>query len=410
MMRKKKLLIVFCIILLLALSVAAGLIGYGLLRHERRQNSDIEQLQIKAWSIDETEKENSEEFRILQQKTEDAIRFFFLDKKLNAYQKLACGKNISLLIVGDSISALPWTYDVAQWIRDNYQVECMVSNISLGGNNSYAGFVSEKLLHDDMLYDLVILCYGQNDKTTAFKKDYEALVRESLERNQTNCIISILESAQREYNEKMQWILTVADYYQFPVADTISAFNSSGYSYEALSDDGVHPNTIGQEIYADVIEKIISEEVEKEFIRRNSFLFDALKNRKLFNSDDYTYSFQMPEPIDESVLNYEVFRYIFADEFDRLNTKEWEIELNNISGVLGIAWARCPQTNRFEIYLDDIKIFEYEDYLSIDYILKKIDRLFDIPMNYNGKLKIVFGTEEGANQFAGVMFTDYEEL
>ena len=81
---------------------------------------------------------------------------------MNAYQKLACGVDINLLVVGDSIGALPWTVDLAEWIEDNYQINCRMKNISLGGNDSYAGVVSEILLEDDTNYDLIIVCYGQN--------------------------------------------------------------------------------------------------------------------------------------------------------------------------------------------------------------------------------------------------------
>ena len=123
-------------------------------------------------------------------------------------------------------------------------------------------------MHDEDKYDLIIVCYGQNDKVDGFNLDYEALIRGTIFKNQTNCIIPVLESSQREYNEKMQWIMTVAEYYQLPVADTIKAFNNSGYSYELLSADGVHPNDKGYKIMGDFYSNIIEDYLNEKFNKK----------------------------------------------------------------------------------------------------------------------------------------------
>ena len=204
---KAKYWVFILVFLLLAAAIAAA--GFVFLRHEKRQNADIEQLQNVAGALSVPREEVVPEIRRLEQDFLTELDGVFSAGQLNAYQKLASGRDITLLIVGDSIGALPWTSDVAAWIEENYQVSCTIKNISLGGNMAYSGYVTEKLLDDGITYDLVIVCYGQNDLPEGFSADYEALIREVLSKNNLPCVISVIESSQREYTEKMQLTLKV---------------------------------------------------------------------------------------------------------------------------------------------------------------------------------------------------------
>lgn len=82
-----------------------------------------------------------------------------------------------------------------------------------------------------------------------FSTNYESIIRAIRSRYPDCSIISILESSQREYTDKMTTIQSICEHYGIPVADTIAAFNNSGKNYEELSGDGVHPNDAGQGIY-----------------------------------------------------------------------------------------------------------------------------------------------------------------
>ncbi len=85
---------------------------------------------------------------------------------------------------------------------------------------------------NDVDYDLAIICYGQNDGAEGFSTNYEFIIR-AIRSKYTDCsIISILESSQREYTEKMTTIQSICEHYSIPVADTIAAFNNSGKAYD----------------------------------------------------------------------------------------------------------------------------------------------------------------------------------
>ena len=406
--------ICLALIALLVFALLAGLAaaGYKWLLHEKRQNIDIENLQNLSGTWMTKEADHQPEVLALREDLLNELdRIIASGGELNAYQKLACGEDIRLLIVGDSIGAMPWTNDVAKWIEENYQVGCTIKNISLGSNTSYSGFVSEKLLEDGLIYDLVIVCYGQNDVPQGFAADYEALIREVLSKNRIPSVIAVLESSQREYTEKMQAIMRIAGYYGLQLADTIEAFENSGYSYEALSSDGVHPNGIGQEIYAHKVEEVIRRCTEEEFERKVAMICGSLQNGVAFDSDAYCYIRELPDPLDESgVAPYESFRYIPSEEFRRISDTEWEIRFDRAQkGILGINRSRCPGENLFEIYRNNELYYSEEDYLSIGFNLMKISRVSETPDTFLGDLRIRFLQKEHADSFFGILFTDYEE-
>lgn len=131
----------------------------------------------------------------------------------------------------------------------------------MGGNASYAGYVRTMVLNDDVDYDLAIICYGQNDATDGFSTNYESIIRAIRSKYSDCSIISILESSQREYTEKMTTIQNICEHYSIPVADTIADFNNSEKAYDDLTGDGVHPNEAGQEIYFETVKLVIEDNV-----------------------------------------------------------------------------------------------------------------------------------------------------
>lgn len=116
-------------------------------------------------------------------------------------------------------------------------------------------------LNNDVDYDLAIICYGQNDGIDGFSTNYESILRAIRSKYPDCSIISILESSQRTYTEKMTTIQSICEHYSIPIADTIDAFNNSGKAYEDLSNDGVHPNDAGQEIYFETVKEVIDDNV-----------------------------------------------------------------------------------------------------------------------------------------------------
>ena len=409
---KKKIWIIILLFLVLAVACVGVYAGLVFVRHEQRQNSDI----TNALTIGKEAKrslneiEPDPEYLSLWGASEKEIGRVFAEKcSLNGFQKLACAQDISMLIVGDSIGAQQWPMDVASWIEKNYSVNCTLKNISLGGNVSYSGFTSLMRLDDSCPYDLVIICYGQNDPDLEFAADYEALLRLVLERYNNCSAISVLESSQREHTARIQAIQQIASYYSVSVADTIQAFSESGLSYESLSGDGVHPNEAGQELYAGTVERIIADSVAEEASRRRALFSVALSAGETVDFSQYDSSRTLPQSLSENVGEYSCFRYYPASEFTRQSNTEWQIQLDGVSGKLGIDKGRCHEYNDFQVYLNDQEVYSEEDYQTLNYTLRRISRMTYSSLPLDGTLKIHFYSDECADAFYGLVITDYKE-
>lgn len=113
--------------------------------------------------------------------------------------------------MGDSIGAgagtetdgQQWFKQLQAYLRTVNKASVSVTNVSMGGNTSYAGYVQTMALDDDIDYDLAVICYGQNDALQGLDVYYEAIVQ-AIKNKYPNCsIISILESSQRDYTSNI---------------------------------------------------------------------------------------------------------------------------------------------------------------------------------------------------------------
>ncbi len=179
-------------------------------------------------------------------------------------QKLKAGQPVNILVVGDSISepAENWPQTVAKELEETYHSEVYLENVSMGGNGSYAGYVRAISLNDGIDYDLVIFCHGQNDGKHSNCYWYEAMIRVCNRKYRHASMISVLESAQKEFTETITNTQAVADHYGIWQADTITPFMSGKYGeYMSLTYDGCHPNPPGQAIYTTVVKGVIDAQV-----------------------------------------------------------------------------------------------------------------------------------------------------
>lgn len=224
-------------------------------------------------------------------------------------EKISAGHKPNIVINGDSIGGGihngEWCTLLEEKIESSTNQSSDVTNISKPGNSSFAGIVSWEMMEpiERTTSDLVILCYGQNDIDDAsFAINYEALIRNTIAGNPNAEIVAILESSQRDYTNKINTIIELCDYYKIPYVDTIKAFNESGYTYEELSDDGVHPNAKGKEIYADAVYKVIqSELLTKKHIW--DFKGERPANKKAKNPEADQYLNGQYIPVDRMEVN-----------------------------------------------------------------------------------------------------------
>ena len=324
--------------------------------------------------------------RLYQEGQEEAEALKQKEAADSFYQKLVDGFDVNVLVVGDSIAEngqgeKGWCTLLQNNLRKTYGNSVSFTNVSMGGNASYAGYVRTMALNDNVGYDMAIICYGQNDGLDGFSTNYESIIRAIRSKYPDCAIISILESSQREYTEKMTTIQTICAHYSIPVADTIAAFNNSGKAYDDLTGDGVHPNDAGQEIYFETVKAVIDDNV-------------AASTGKMTDTD----------VINADVHKFDNFVwYDASSDFERVDDTTFIIS-TSASGILGIDYTYESGDNKADIYVDG-ELFESPT-VTFDYDFSQRHILVvSDDCTVKNEIKVVFTSKEQADGFKGMCFS-----
>lgn len=358
------------IILIVVMLAALSILMWG---EKKKTNAKAQEL---AKLNDQIFAENQAKAEALKQKeAEDSF-----------YQKLVDGFDVNVLVVGDSIAEggqgeKGWCTLLQNNLRKTYGNSVSFTNVSMGGNASYAGYVRTMALNDDVDYDLAIICYGQNDGADGFSTNYESIIRAIRSKYPDCSIISILESSQRTYTEKMTTIQSICEHYSIPVADTIAAFNDSGKAYDDLTGDGVHPNDAGQEIYFETVKAVIDDNV-------------TASTGKMTDTD----------VINADVHKFDNFVwYDASSDFERVDDTTFTISVS-ATGVLGIDYTYESGDNKADIYVDG-ELFESPT-VTFDYDFSQRHILVvSDDCTVENEIKVVFNTKEQADGFKGMCFS-----
>ena len=305
------------------------------------------------------------------------------------YQKLADGFDVNILIVGDSIGmglgvddeSLDWIDLLETKLVETYNVNVNTKNISLADSTSYAGYVRTMALEESD-YDLAIICYGQNDDDQYFGVFYEGIIRAIRSQNEKCSIISILESSQKKFTDKMVAIQELSDYYGNLVADTITPFtDKSNGSYDSLtSENGVDPNARGHQIYCNVLTKLIEDEVAK----------------------GTPYNDEEVEIVHSWVKNLTNFKGITAREFKKTENKFIYTLDEPLTGVFGIDYKYMIGENGCKIFIDGKEYKAPQATVSSDYLKLYILVIQNKPIAAKNTIEVRFSSEEQAAGFKGI--------
>ena len=363
---------------ILSIIIALLAVLLSVLLWMNKKDEDKKSAELRAMNAKLYQEEQEKEAALKQKKAEDSF-----------YQKLTDGFDVNVLVVGDSIGAgagtetdgQQWFKQLQAYLRTVNKASVSVTNVSMGGNTSYAGYVRTMALYDDIDYDLAIICYGQNDALQGLDVYYEAMVQ-AIKNKYPNCsIVSILESSQRDYTSNITTIQSICDHYGIPVADTIAAFNNSGKAYDDLSNDGVHPNDAGQEIYYETVKNVIDENVAAST--------GKMEDAAVINAD---------------VHKFDNFIWYGADtDFERVDDTTFTLNAS-ASGILGIDYTFESGDNKADIYVDGELYKSPTVTFNYDFSQRHIMVVSD-DCTVEKEIKVVFNSKEQADGFQGMCFS-----
>ena len=297
----------------------------------------------------------------------------------------------TMLIVGDSIGEgagcsdpeLKWYKKLIPYMKEQFGINLEITNVSMGGNTSYAGYVRTMNLDEKTGYDYVVVCYGQNDATEDFSLYYETLLRTIKEKYPSAVMISVLESSQKEYTEKMQIIQELCEHYGVYVADTIAAFNNSGYTYEELCDDGTHPNDKGQEVYFNTVAEVLD---------------DCYQETGADTVEDI-------ESVNKSIDEFKSYQYYSKADFEKVDDLKYRLVADELSGRLGIDYVTVKGDNYIKVYVQNEIAAGKNVVWDNEFTLRYIEVLSDD--FYAGKeVLLEFSSEEMFENFEGIIVTN----
>lgn len=300
---------------------------------------------------------------------------------------------LKILIVGDSIgdgsgassADSVWYKYLIPYMKETYGVRLDITNISLGGTRSYAGYVRLMELDDEEDFDLAIICYGENDLPEELSLYYESILY-TIRHKYPECeLMTILESSQREYTDKIQTIQSLSEYYGAYVVDTIAAFNDSGRDYEELCNDGTHPNDEGQKVYY-------------EAVKPSMDLFYAQRESKIL---------QAVEPVNPEVVNFDKFIYYPLKDFRKIDDVTYELDTETLSGTLGIDYTTVQGETHTLIYADEENVCDRHIIWEYGFQMRVIEKVVD-KCDINSKIRIVFSSKEQMENFHGLIIHNYD--
>ena len=313
-------------------------------------------------------------------------------QKSNVYAKIAQGKHISILVAGDSIGAgsgaskpeFSFASRLKTFLQEKYSVSSTVVNTSMGGNTTYASIIRAFKLNKDLNFDLVILCSGENDNAITLGQYYEALIRNIKNKYPNADIISILQSSQKTYTDKIKTIQIITQHYNIPTVDTIIPFtNGENGSYSSLTVDGIHPTNKGYSLYAKALETLIEQNMQNN---------QKSKKHKL------------PPPIFANSIKHSCFIELSTNTLTRTeNTFIGKINLP-VSSFIGIEVNFITGTNSYEIYVNEKNLVKkefYWKYPNKHFITDISETSFTGPQT----IKITFDSPYQADSFKGFFVT-----
>lgn len=248
---KKGLIVIIFLVIILVGVIVAGTIK------EKRDSKVLNQEYINSVKTSEIEEEN-------QQVDNNNAENIDVSKVKGLGEKLRAKVDVRVLVLGDGIAMSQgrnsdngiWSEGVKNLIETTYGSKVTMTLLAQQGATTETGVTAVRE-NDIKNYDLVIICYGQNDnnkslKTSDVKNYYKSIVDKIRNESPDASIIAVLESTLELNNVYRNAIQEVATANYLNVADMKNAFLSSGVKESTLVSSSL-PNDQGYQVYTQTI-------------------------------------------------------------------------------------------------------------------------------------------------------------
>ncbi|WP_400241820.1 GDSL-type esterase/lipase family protein [Niallia sp. JL1B1071] len=267
----------------------------------------------------------------------------------NVYEKIADGKKVNYLIVGDSIgrssgasnSHHKWFQLVERGLTKKYGGDFSRHLVVQSGATAFEGLYKLKNnLSKDI--DLVFIVFGENDRKYMDNKQfyffYQSLLDEIVIRFPHAELVTITESS-LDYEEFIDVIKQLSKDYYATNIDMRIPFRKSRLSTERLTSDLVHPNDYGYYLYAqEVINTIETAIREKKTVLTSSIPLNEVSSLQM----NTIYPYHSIDPSFQNNKGYYTSNQIGSN-----------IAYHFSGSFLGLNVIRSEKGGMLDVFIDD---------------------------------------------------------
>ncbi|MGN8841793.1 GDSL-type esterase/lipase family protein [Niallia sp. HCP3S3_B10] len=286
----------------------------------------------------------------------------------NVYEKIADGKKVNYLIVGDSIGRSSgasnnqhkWFQLVERGLTKKYGGAFSRHLVVQSGATAFEGLYKLKNnLSKDI--DLVFIVFGENDRKYMDNKQfyflYQSLLDEIVIRFPHAELITITESS-LDNEEFIDVIKQLSKDYYATNIDMRIPFRNSRLSTERLTNDLVHPNDYGYYLYAQEIIQTIDTAIRKD----KKVLTSSIPVNEVSSLEMNTnYSYRSIDPSFQNKKGNYTSNQIGST-----------IEYQFSGSFLGVNVIRSEKGGKMDVFIDD----NYETTISTWWPFKKERSLY----------------------------------
>lgn len=196
-----------------------------------------------------------------------------VEEKEDFYSKLKNKSDVRMLVLGDGLALSQgrntiegkWDEGIKNWITQTYGSKVEFKSLAKAGANSTVG-LQEVQDSDINNYDLIIVCYGQNDNNKlvnidTFKTNYQGIINKVKEKNPNGVVLPILPSTLTKNNPYRAAIQTIAANSGIKTVDVRDEFENSGVDFNTLMGPQL-PNDKGYKLYTEAVTKVIKDSMK----------------------------------------------------------------------------------------------------------------------------------------------------
>ena len=185
------------------------------------------------------------------------------------YSKLKNKADVRMLVLGDGLAlsqgrnttAGIWDKEIANWMTNTYGSKVELVSLARAGATSAVGY--EVAANNDISnYDLIIICFGQNDNNklnniNTFNANYQGIINKVKEKNPEGTILPILPSTLVADNAYRVAIQNISKNNTLNAIDVSNEFANSGVAINQLVGNAGLPNDKGYGLYIKAVTKHI---------------------------------------------------------------------------------------------------------------------------------------------------------